>query len=217
MAGRKRMLLIINPKSGRGQIRSRLLEALDVFTKNGWRVQVYVTQRPLDARDMAAKEGGHCDLIVCCGGDGTLNETVSGMMQLEKRPMLGYIPSGSTNDFASGRRLPRNVPDAAHTAVAGVATPVDIGSFQDSRYFVYVAGFGIFTEISYMTPQEKKNRLGRQAYLLESLKSLTSIRSCRMHVSWEDGELDGEFILGMVTNSKYVGGFTGLTGTDVQL
>ncbi len=217
MAERKRLLLIINPCSGRVRIRTHLLEVLDIFMKEGWRVQVFVTQKPLDARDIAAREGRHSDLIVCCGGDGTLNETVSGMMTLERRPALGYIPSGSTNDFAAGLKLPKRVPDAARVAVTGDRFPIDIGAFCDDRYFVYVAGFGIFTEISYATPQERKNKLGRQAYLLESLKSLASIQSYAMHAEWEGGELEGEFIFGMVTNARSVGGFRGIVTQEVAL
>ena len=150
-----------------------------------------MTQAPKDAKNTASKEGARYDLIVCSGGDGTLNETISGIMEIDekRRPQIGYIPGGSTNDFASSLKLPKQVYEAAQTAVRGTAVPIDIGLFCEDRYFVYVAGFGAFTEVSYMTPQDRKNVLGHQAYMLESVKSLTSIKSYQMKVTWEEGSL----------------------------
>lgn len=217
MSKRKQMLLVINPRSGKGQIRNRLLDILDMFTKEGYQIQVHITQRPDEARQIVAESGTEKDLVVCSGGDGTLNETISGMMQLEHAPELGYIPAGSTNDFASSLKLPRQMLEAARMAARGDAYPFDIGRFCDDRYFVYVAGFGAFTEVSYLTPQDKKNVLGHQAYMLESVKSLASIKSYSMKVSWDKNSLQGEFIFGMVTNTISVGGFKGLVVQDVAL
>lgn len=213
----KQMLFIINPRSGRAQIKNRLLEILDIFAKAGFQVQVHVTQCPLDARETVIQEGRGKDLIVCSGGDGTLNETLSGMMELRHCPQLGYIPAGSTNDFASSLQIPRQPMAAAQIAVDGVGFPIDIGRFCKERYFVYVAGFGAFTEVSYLTSQDKKNLLGHQAYMLEGVKSLTSIRSYQMRISSEEMELEGEFIFGMVTNTISVGGFKGLVRQEVAL
>lgn len=213
----KQMLFIINPRSGRAQIKNRLLEILDLFARTGYQVQVHVTQRPLDARETVVRDGVGKDLIVCSGGDGTLNETISGMMELEHCPQLGYIPAGSTNDFASSLRIPRQMLAAAEVAAGGMGYPIDIGRFCGERYFVYVAGFGAFTEVSYLTSQDKKNLLGHQAYMLEGVKSLTSIKSYRMQVSCEEMELEEEFIFGMVTNTISVGGFKGLVNQNVAL
>lgn len=222
MAIMKKMLFIINPRSGKEQIRSRLLEILDSFVKAGYGPSVYITQGPKDAEYQAARAKTK-ELVVCSGGDGTLNEVVSGLMTItpEKRPELGYIPSGSTNDFASSLGLPKNMRKAAQTAALGKPFLVDVGVFGKNRYFVYVAAFGAFTEVSYSTPQETKNILGHQAYMLEAIKRLTELKSYRMRLTWEhlgeQRELEEEFILGMVTNTTSIGGFKGLVGMDVAL
>ena len=213
----KRLLFIINPCSGKGRIRNKLLSVLDIFAKRGYRVETYVTQEALDARRKAVTRGRSADLIVCSGGDGTLNEVVSGMMELKRLPVLGYIPAGSTNDYAASLGLPRRIENAARLAAEGKASPVDVGKFGDDRYFVYIAAFGAFTEVSYLTPQDKKNLLGHQAYMLEAVKSLMDIRGRQMKITWEEGELEGEFLFGMVTNTTSVGGFKGLVSRDVAL
>lgn len=217
MGRKKQMLLIVNPRSGKAQIRVKMLDILDLFSKAGYQVQVHITQRAFDARDTVIRYGARKDIIVCSGGDGTLNETVSGMMLLKNKPQLGYIPAGSTNDFASSLKISRQMLTAARAVVSGEGYPIDVGCFCEDRYFVYVAGFGAFTEVSYLTPQDKKNLLGHQAYMLESVKSLASIKSYPMTVSWGDNRLDGEFIFGMVTNTISVGGFKGLVNQDVAL
>lgn len=217
MAKKKQMLLIINPRSGREKIRLKLLDILDAYTGAGYQIQVYVTQKSLDARDAVLKYGGKKDLIVCSGGDGTLNEVISGMMELTKPVALGYIPAGSTNDFASSLKLPKQMMPAALNAVNGIPRAVDIGRFCEDSYFAYVAGFGAFTEVSYMTPQDKKNLLGHQAYILEGVKSLASIKSYVMKVTSPAETIEGEFIYGMVTNTVSVGGFKGLINQNVSL
>lgn len=217
MAKKKQMLLIINPRSGKGQIRTKLLDILDIFIKAGYRVQVHVTQKAMDAKETVLRCGSRKDLIVCTGGDGTLNETICGVLELPKKVTLGYIPAGSTNDFASSLKIPRQMLAAARAAAFGEPYAVDVGLFCQERYFVYVAGFGAFTEVSYLTPQDKKNILGHQAYMLESVRSLASLRSYFMEVEWDDNFLEGEFVFGVVTNTISVGGFKGLVGQDVEL
>lgn len=215
----KKMLFIINPRSGREQIRNRLLGILDTFIKAGYETEVYITQDAGDARRIVGEKGALKDMVVCSGGDGTLNEVVSGMMLLERehRPVLGYIPSGSTNDFAASLELPKDMAEAATVAVSGTDYPTDVGRFGADQYFIYVAAFGVFTEVSYRTPQEAKNLLGHPAYMLEAVKEITSLKSCRLRVEWEDGILEDDFILGMVTNTMQIGGFKGLVGADVAL
>ena len=212
-----RLLFIVNPRSGKAQVKNRLLDILDIFTKAGWETMVHITQAPLDAKQKAAEAGGDVDMVVCSGGDGTLSETISGMMELENPPVLGYIPSGSTNDFASSLHIPSNMRAAAANVMEGTRYPIDIGRFCRERYFVYVAGFGAFTEVSYQTPQDKKNVLGHQAYMLEGVKSLVNLKSYRMKLEAEDFTLEGDFIFGMVTNTISVGGFKGLVTQDVAL
>lgn len=213
----KRLLFILNPKSGRTLIKNKLADILDLFVKRGYRVQVHVTQDRLDAKKQTILQGEKKELLVCSGGDGTLNEVVSGLMELKNPPDLGYIPSGSTNDFAASLKLPKNLLAAAACAVDGTAVPVDVGRFCSDRYFVYVAAFGAFTEVSYLTPQNKKNVLGHQAYMLEAVKSLAGLKAHAVKVEWEGGSLEGEFLVGMVTNTVSVGGFKGLIAQDVAL
>ena len=215
----KKMLFIFNPRSGRERLRTKLLDILDLFVKAGYEVTVHVTQSAGDAQKQVEKKGGGVELLVCSGGDGTLNEVVSGMMawSREKRPQLGYIPAGSTNDFAASLDLPKNMLRAAAIAVAGRPFAIDVGKFGDGRYFVYVAAFGAFTEVSYKTPQETKNVLGHQAYMLEAVKRIAGLKSYRMKFFWDDQELEEDFILGMVTNTISIGGFKGLVQPRVAL
>ena len=216
MAKKKQMLLIINPRSGREKIRLKLLDILDAYTGAGYQVQVHVTQKALDARDAVLRYGAKKDLIVCSGGDGTLDEAVTGMMQSEVRTPLGYIPAGSTNDFANSLEIPKDMIQAAKTAVLGVPFSCDVGEFNGD-YFIYVAAFGIFTDVSYATSQELKNALGHVAYILEGAKRLHTIKSYHMRVEYDGNEIEGDFLLGMITNSTSVGGFKNMTGKDVKL
>ena len=213
----KKMLFVFNPRSGKEQIKGHLMEILDIFTRAGYEIRVHVTQKQSDAAEVVARYGNRVDVVVCSGGDGTLNETVTGMMKLKKLPMLGYIPAGSTNDFASSLEIPKRMPQAAADIVEGMPYAIDIGTFCHNRYFMYIAAFGAFTEVSYLTPQDKKNMLGHQAYMLESVRSLASLRSYFMEVEWDGNFLEGEFVFGVVTNTISVGGFKGLVGQDVEL
>ncbi|MDR1771107.1 MAG: YegS/Rv2252/BmrU family lipid kinase [Hungatella sp.] len=221
----KKILFIFNPRSGKAQIRNKLMDILNIFTKAGYELLVHVTQGSGDAMEAAAAYGGSVDLVVCSGGDGTLNETISGLMKLDDFPDLGYIPAGSTNDFATSLKISKNMLKAAEAAVFGEPFPIDIGCFCEDRHFVYIAAFGAFTEVSYLTPQDKKNVLGHQAYMLEGVKSLASIKSYKMRIECEERSggrkeettLEGEFIFGMITNTMSVGGFKGLVAQDVAL
>lgn len=217
----KKLLFICNPRSGKEQIRLKMLDILNIFVKQGYEVSVHVTQAPRDAFAAAKERASRNERVICSGGDGTLNEVVSGLMELppEERPALGYIPSGSTNDYASSLGLSKKMKKAAFDAVTGFPFAVDVGQFaaDEKKYFTYVAAFGAFTEVSYSTSQEVKNVLGHQAYLLEAIKRISNLKSYSMRFEWEDGVLEDEFILGMVTNTTSIGGFKGLVGKDVEL
>ena len=206
----KKMLFVFNPRSGKEQIKGHLMEILDIFTRAGYEIRVHVTQKQSDAAEVVARYGNRVDVVVCSGGDGTLNETVTGMMKLKKLPMLGYIPAGSTNDFASSLEIPKRMPQAAADIVEGMPYAIDIGTFCHNRYFMYIAAFGAFTEVSYLTSQDRKNLLGHQAYMLEGVKSLAGIKPYHMKVEWDDQVLEEDFAFGMVTNTRSVGGFKGL-------
>lgn len=213
---KKKLLFVYNPYSGKSQIKTKLLDIIDIFVKAGYEVTAYPTQGPEDAtRAVVDRDPGY-SLIVCSGGDGTLDEVVFGMMEsIEKLP-IGYIPAGSTNDFARSLKIPSNMIKAANIISIGHPFTCDIGSLNDS-FFVYVAAFGVFTEVTYTTPQNIKNTLGHSAYILEAIRSLPSVRSYHMRISWEEGEIEDDFIYGMVTNSVSVGGFKGITGHHISL
>ena len=213
----KKMLFIYNPKAGKAQIRNKLADILDVFTKGDYEITVYPTQKSEDAMEKTRDRSKDYDIVVCSGGDGTLNETISGMLQLKKTPSLGYIPAGSTNDFASSLKISKNMEKAAREIVNGFPVPVDAGMFCGDRSFIYIAAFGAFTEVSYQTPQDRKNLLGHQAYMIESVKSLASIKPYHMRVEWDDHVLEEDFVFGMVTNTRSVGGFKGLVNQSVSL
>lgn len=212
-----RLLLIINPKSGKGTIRSRLLEVTDIFIKEGYDVTIYISQKVGDAREKVERVARYYDLVICSGGDGTLDEVISGMMESERKCPIGYIPSGSTNDFANSLEIPKNIVTAAKRITEFHEFPCDIGCFN-SDYFVYVAAFGLFTDVSYETNQDMKNLLGHMAYLLEGAKKLANIKSYHMTAKIDgETEISGEFIYGMITNSTSVGGFKNITGKNVKL
>lgn len=204
----KELLFVLNPLSGRGKIKNKFLNIVDVFVKYGWNVTVHTTQSTEDAFCFTRDNGSKYDLLVVSGGDGTLNEGIRGIMSIdeEKRPCLGYIPAGTTNDFASNMKLSKNMVKAAEDIATGTQFKCDIGSFNDSN-FIYVAAFGAFTDVAYETPQQNKNMMGHIAYLLEGAKKLSNIKTYKMKVCFDSGEIEGEFIYGMVSNTNYLGGF----------
>jgi len=212
----KKLLFVFNPFSGKALIKNHLLEIVDTMVKADYEVTIYPTQSVNDARGKVEREASQYDLVVCSGGDGTLDETVEGIMNCGKRIPLGYIPAGSTNDFATSLGIPKDMAKAAAVAVSGNPFACDVGRFNDA-YFVYVAAFGLFTEVSYKTSQEWKNVLGHAAYILEGIKSLHEIPAFLMQVEFNNCCIQGEFIYGMITNSTSVGGFKGMTGKDVEL
>lgn len=214
----KKMLLIYNPLSGRGQIRNALFDIIDILVKRGYEITVHPTQERGDATVAVRQHMEKYDCITCCGGDGTLDEVVAGMMEFprEERVPVGYIPAGSTNDFANSLGISKDMIKAAKGIVSGKVFSCDMGIINQQS-FVYIAAFGIFTDVSYETKQEVKNVLGHTAYVLEGMKRLGSIRSVRCKVTTNGEEIEDDFIFGMITNSTSVGGFKGLTGKHVAL
>lgn len=216
MGMKKKLLFVFNPCSGKAQIKNQLLDIVDTMVKADYEVTIYPTQYAGDAKEKVEALAGNYDLVVCSGGDGTLDEAVTGMMHRETKVPLGYIPAGSTNDFASSLGITKDMEKAAEVAVTGKTFPCDVGLFNED-YFVYVAAFGLFTEVSYKTSQEWKNVLGHAAYILEGAKCLHDIPSFMMQVEYNNMRIQDEFIYGMITNSTSVGGFKGMTGKDVLL
>lgn len=212
----KRLLFVYNPKAGKAQIRNRLADILDIFAAEEYEITAAPTRGRGDAESIVRNRSEEYELIVCSGGDGTLDEVVTGMMQSGFKTPLGYIPAGSTNDFGGSLALPKNMVQAAKVAVGGRNFPCDIGSFNND-IFVYIAAFGLFTDVSYETAQDIKNVLGHMAYLLEGVKRLSAIRTYRLKVMHDGQTIEDDFLFGMITNSVSVGGFKNITGKNVKL
>ena len=210
----KKALFIYNPNAGKGLLKPKLSDIIDIIVKAGYEVVVYPTQKYKDAYYKVKTFTEEYDRVICSGGDGTLDEVVTGMMKREKKIPVGYIPTGTTNDFASSRHIPKNLLQAASTAAGGKEFPCDIGRFNGD-VFVYIAAFGLFTDVSYETKQEMKNVLGHLAYVLEGAKRLFNIPSYKVKVTHDDEVIEDEFVYGMVTNSRSVGGFRNLIGKQV--
>lgn len=203
----RKVLFIFNPFSGKGIIKSRVFDIVNTLSSNGYEVTVYPSQDRLGIYEFVSKRCQDFSLIIVGGGDGTLNEAVNGIFALDndKRPPLGYIPTGSTNDFASSLSIPKKPLMALKAILNGESFKCDAGRFQ-KNYFVYVAAFGAFTDVAYGTPQEIKNYLGHMAYILEGIKRLPTIKSYVMDIEYDGNNVKGNFIYGMVSNSIYVGG-----------
>lgn len=212
----KKLLFIYNPHAGKAKMAAHLHEITDVFQRSDHLVTVYATAGPRDAVRAARELANDYDHVVCAGGDGTLSEVITGLMEGNYQGTLGYLPAGSTNDFSRTLGLPATEREAAEVAVSGQETPCDIGEFNE-RKFVYVAAFGAFTAVSYETPQEFKNIFGHMAYVLAGIRSLTEITPYHLKIQWDGGELEGDFIYGAVSNSVSVGGFPGMLSDQVVL
>ena len=212
----KTLLFIVNPRAGKTRSMAPLFGAVAHFSEAGYLVSVRQTQGPGHAVELAAEEGGRFDRVVCFGGDGTLNETVSGLLRLDAPPPLGYIPGGSTNDFAASLGLSPDPVEAARQITSSEGALLDVGRFN-GRSFVYIASFGAFTRVSYSAPQSIKNDLGHLAYLLQGVKDLSSLRPYRATVTAGDETCDGRVLFGAVTNTTSVGGLRKLQKDKVVL
>ena len=210
----KKLLFIYNANEGRGVLKRKLSDVLDIFVKAGYEVTVYPTQCYHDAMAKAESYTESYDVVVCSGGDGTLDEVVTAMARRKDPVPIGYIPTGTTNDFANSLHISKDLLEAADTAANGVPFPCDVGVFNDD-YFVYIAAFGLFTDVSYETKQSVKNVLGHLAYVLEGTKRLFNIPSYHIKITHDGETIEDDFVFGMVTNSRSVGGFKGIVGKEV--
>lgn len=215
---KNKLLFIYNPMAGKSKIKTWLSSIIECFGRGNYEVVIYATKGKKDAKrivtDCLKRED--YELVVCSGGDGTLNEVISGIMEFEKKPVIGYLPSGTTNDFAFNLKLPKSLPKAAEVVLNGEIFPCDIGLIN-GKYFTYTAAFGLFTDASYETTQAHKNTLGRMAYILEGIKRLPNWKAYTVEIRCGERVIKDSFIYGMVANSISVGGFKGLAGKDVQL
>lgn len=212
----KKLFFVFNPKAGKGKIKTALMDIVDIFNKGGYEVVIRATQYPKDAYEMTRKYADKVDLVVCSGGDGTLDEVVAGLVETGSKVPVGYIPAGSTNDFAGSLFIPKNMVAAAEMIMEENVYRCDIGKFN-KQTFTYIAAFGLFTDVAYETDQDLKNILGHLAYLLEGVKRLFDIQSYHMKVTTEDEIFEDDFMYGMITNSRSVGGFKNLTGKNVDM
>ncbi len=212
----KRLLFVYNPRAGKAQIRTKLADILDVFAAGDYEITIFPTRKHGDAEQIVEQRAGEYGLVVCSGGDGTLDEVVTGMMRSGYRVPIGYIPAGSTNDFGGSLSLPKKMVRAAEVIVGGRDFACDVGSFNKD-VFVYIAAFGLFTDVSYETRQDVKNVLGHMAYILEGVNRLSAIKSYYMRAAYDGRVIEDDFIFGMITNSVSVGGFKNITGKNVKL
>lgn len=213
----EKLLLIINPCAGQKKAKKLLSEIIEIFNRADFTVITHITNGSGDAEAACIRYADEVDRIVCCGGDGTFNETISGVLKSGKDIPIGYIPAGSTNDFATSLGLRADILEAARDIVEGKTEQVDVGLFGQ-RYFSYVASFGAFTRTSYMTPQSMKNLLGHTAYVLSSIQELSQIRSHPVRFTLSDGTvIEDEFIFGAISNSTSVGGVLTLAADKVDM
>ncbi|MDY2959942.1 MAG: diacylglycerol kinase family lipid kinase [Hornefia sp.] len=212
----KRVLIILNPRAGTRQANRKFAEIVDIFCREGYKVSVATTGKSGDGRVFAKDRAKDHDLIVCIGGDGTFNEVASGLLESGCDIPIGYIPAGSTNDFASSLGLSKGIIHGAKDIATGIPITLDMGSFND-RFFSYVASFGAFTQTSYSVPQDMKNLLGHTAYILEGIKDIPSIKPLKLRITNEQGVYGGEYIFGAICNSTSMGGIITLDKNHVDM
>lgn len=213
----KHLMLIVNPAAGKGNNAFSIGPVLEILYSGGYIPTVFFTSDVGSATSLVLKYGGFFDCVTCVGGDGTLSETVAGLTQLDSPPLLGYIPEGTANDVASTLGLSRVPMEAAKTIVSGTPIPFDVGRFNGTSFFTYIAAFGAFTEVSYETPKETKNALGHLAYVLNAMASLPKLTSYNVTVRHDGGVIEDSLVFGSVSNSTSVAGLVKLTKSGVEL
>ena len=215
---KKKLMLIINPAAGRGAYKLNLPDALQLLDQGGYQTTLFFTAARGDATAFAAGHGAEYDTVACIGGDGTLSEVLAGLMRLEHPPLLGYIPMGTTNDVATTLDLPKNdTLGAARRILQGTPHPFDVGGFGEEDFFAYIAAFGMFTEVSYATPQTQKKALGHLAYVLQGMATLPKIEAVNARVEYDEGVVEGRFLYGSMSNSTSVAGILRLKEEMVSL
>ena len=214
---KQNILLVINPVSGRRKIKPLLYKIIDMLCKNGCKTTIFITSQRGDAISIVKDNAIGFQKIICCGGDGTLNEVFTGLNIINAQIPVGYIPTGTTNDFANTLKLPRRFVKAAMVALHGESRSLDLGSFNEGKFFTYVASFGVFTNVAYKTPQWLKNSIGRISYYLYGASILRETRAHTVKITADNKELSGDFIFGSVTNTTVLGGFFRFLQDDVCL
>ena len=213
----QKVLLIINPCAGKMKSKSNLFNIVNCFCINNFDVTIYITSKKGDAINYVKEHAGNHDRIVCCGGDGTLNEVINGLMLSNAKIPVGYIPTGTTNDFAASINLPKNITRASKIAALGQPRNYDLGFFNKKMYFSYIASFGAFTKASYNTDQSAKNVWGHAAYIFEGMQNIGDIKPYHIKIKTSNIEEEGDFIFGSITNTTSLGGILKLNTLDVLM
>lgn len=213
----KKILIIANPSSGKAKMKTELMGVVQNLSNAGYEVTVYPTKERADATERVKKIAeDEFEMVVVCGGDGTLNEVITGLMQTKVSVKIGYIPAGTLNEWSQGLGISRNIQKASNEVVSGKAIGLDIGKFDD-KYFTYTASFGAFTSASYDTPQELKNFFGQTAYLIGGIKSLANLKPNYMKFTINGEVIEGDFLFGAISNSMSVGGIVKFKENVVEL
>lgn len=216
---RKKALMIVNPTAGKQAVKGQMFSIIETLCRSGYLPTVLTTSARWDCTAYVQGMAQDYDVVICCGGDGTLNEAVTGMLTSgrEECQPIGYIPCGTTNDMASNLGLPKTIKKAAEAVAYGEPKYHDIGKFGDIAYFSYIASFGAFTKVSYSTPQSAKNLLGHFAYVLNGATELGNIKSYHVKLTYEGGVIEDEFIYVSVTNTRSFAGILSFPKDEVSL
>lgn len=212
----QKVLLIVNPVAGRKKAIKVLDQMVDSLYRNNCKPTVFTTTKEGEATSIVTQHAHESERIICCGGDGTLNEIITGLVQLNLQIPVGYIPTGTTNDLAHSLNLPMKIGPAIEVAANGRIKQHDIGEFNENRYFTYVASFGTFASVSYSTPQWLKNIFGHMAYILKGALSIVRMRAHKVKVIADGDEFSGDFIHGSVSNSRSIGGVVKFLESDIS-
>ena len=214
----QKLMLIINPAAGRGAYKTNLGEALQILDEGGYRTTLFFTEDRGHATEYVMEFGEEYDVAACIGGDGTLSEVITGIMRIGHKPKLAYFPMGTANDVATTLSLPKNdTVAAARRILSGTPHPYDVGGFNNSSFFAYIAGFGAFTDVSYATPQDQKKALGHLAYVLQGMASLSKLETYHTIVEYDEGRIEADLLYGSLNNSTSVGGVVRFSDEMVSL
>lgn len=203
---RKKVLVLINPNSGKKNSKESVLDALNVFSANNYQMEIYLSQKPMDVTHYIKENGKRFDVVAVFGGDGTLNEATNGLMKLKHKPVISYFPTGTMNDFGTNFGLTNDMKQCANIACVGHIESFDVGKIN-SRYFNYVAGFGAFCNVSYETKQELKKQIGNMAYIIKALHEIPNLHPYHVKMNLDGKVFEKDLMFGLIINGNRVAGF----------
>ena len=203
---RKKVLVLINPNSGKKNSKESVLDALNVFSANNYQMEIYLSQKPMDVTRYIEENGERFDVVAVFGGDGTLNEATNGLMKLKHKPVISYFPTGTMNDFGTNFGLTSDMKQCANIACAGHIESFDVGK-MNSRYFNYVAGFGAFCNVSYETKQELKKQIGNLAYIIKAIHEIPNLHPYHVKMNLDGKVFEKDLMFGLIINGNRVAGF----------